>query len=393
MDSFKLILLNQYLSGRKFLGGEEPSKADNDILAPVKEYLRERDEDKLPKALLSLSRWFQALQAAKQEAPEGRDWPGDAKPVATTIASWPDAFVRQMIDRLDALLVAASVVNVECNRKQYLLNRGGWEFNSKNENIVFGHFINDLFSVLDHLMVLLYCHYKNNGQPDFSHDVLKIKFPFSDELQRSVKGDEEAQRAQRKNIIQGELEKIFGSAEGHEWFAKKIEKLQAHTLVSASGEKSFEILEDGSDKQVFNQLYFLNHYCSHRSLISISPEPKYVHLCVCSYPTVEITPHERHFEECPTKVPISRGLYVCCPEDPRRAREDEIWTLKPLPTMSDRFLHFVKIIRDEILKEYFNLPPFDKLYKVRGGYDDGFRVNQQFVSWDSFQLQTPVPIH
>eukprot|EP00794_Sanderia_malayensis_P004720 gene4720-5343_t len=397
MDSYKLLLLNQHLSDRKYLGGDQPAKADDVVFTETRAFVKDSTKGQLPKALSHVQKWYNEVVSFPEE--ERKQWAGDECMLEQCVVSWPEVFVRQMIDEIDSLLLAASVTTVEYNRKHLLLNRGTLHFSARNENVVFKHLISDLYSVLDHLIVLLYCHYKRNGQPDFSHDVLKMKFPFLEGVEYPANGEVSADvvgglKKRRDQFMTSLVNNIFGNQPdgGHEWLAEKIISVQLHTLVSAGGERCMKSLEDGSDQQVFSQLYFLNHYRSHHGLISISPEPKYLSLCTCTYPATHISPHDSHFDECTTKTAMSRGMFVYCPDDIRSASEDKVWSLKPLTVMTERFIHFVKMFRDDVLKKYFNIPSFDMVYKVRGGYDDGFRVNHHFIAWEDHEIQRPVPL-
>ena len=343
MDSYKLLLLNQYLASRKFLGGDQPSRADDVVFTETQSFLKESTKGSIPKALSHAQRWYNEILAFPEET--RRAWPGEECPIDQCVVSWPEVFVRQMVDEIDSLLLAASVSSVEYNRKHMLLNRGTLHFSARNENVIFKHFITDLYSILDHLMVLLFCHYKRNGEPDFSHDILKIKFPFLDNVEypasKSVPADLQAGLEKHRNqLVSSLVDDVFGASKNggaHEWFAKRIMSVQSHNLVSASGDRTQKPVEDGSDQQIFSQLYFLNHFRSHHGLISISPEPRYISLCTCSYPALHISPHDSHYDECTTKTAMSRGMFVYCPDDIRAASEDKAWSLKPLTVMAERY--------------------------------------------------------
>jgi len=396
MDSYKLLLLNQYLAKRKFLGGNEPSKEDDVVFMETQSFLKNSCKGHTPKALSHIQKWLNAVVSFPEET--RKTWTGDDLTIDQCIVRWPDVFERQMLDEIDSLLLSSSVTAVEYNRKHLMLNRGTLHFSAKNENVVFKHFINDLYSVLDHLVVLLYCHYQRNGEPDFSHSILDINFPFYDNVEYPGSNDvpkdvQNALKKHRDQLVSNLVAKVFGTTDdAHESFAKKVISFQPSNLVSKNGDRLRKRVEDGSDQQVFSQLYFLNHYRSHHSLISISPEPRYISLCTCSYPAMHISPHDPHFEECTTKTAMSRGMFVYCPDDIRAASEEKAWSLKPLTIMAERFLHFVKLFRDDVLARYFNIPAFDLVFKVRGEYDDGFRINNHFIAWEEHRLQRPIPI-
>ena len=362
MDSYRLILLNQYLATKKYLGGDGPSKEDDVVFTETQNFLKNVCKGQIPKALTHLQRWYNNVASSPEET--RKSWSGDECTLEQCIVRWPEVFGRQMVDEIDALLLAASVTAVEYNRKHLMLNRGTLHFSAKNENVVFKHFVSDLFSVLDHLVVLLYCHYQRNGEPDFSHALLDMKFPFFDNIEYPASSDvpkdvENGLKKHRDQVVASLVSKIFGGSDGaHEWFANKVMSVQPYNLVAKGGERSPKRVEDGSDQQVFSQLYFLNHYRSHHSLISISPEPKYISLCTCSYPAMHISPHDPHFDDCTTKTAMSRGMFVYCPDDVRAASEEKAWSLKPLTVMSERFLHFVKLLRDDVLGRYRNLTSF-----------------------------------
>lgn len=362
MDSYKLLLLNQYLSKRKFIGGDEPSKEDCAVFDETQTFIRNSCKGNAPKALGNVQRWLNAIIAYPEA--DRKAWPGDECSLDQSIVRWPEVFTRQMVDEIDSLLLAASVTTTEYNRKHLLLNRGALHFSARNENVVFKHFISDLYSVLDHLIVLLFCHYQRNGEPDFSHAILELKFPFLNNIEYPAsenvpKDIESGLKKHRDQVVANLVQKIFGGSDGaHEWFAHQVLRVQPSNLVTSSGERSQKPVEDGSDQQVFSQLYFLNHYRSHHGLISVSPEPKYFSICTCSYPAMNISPHDPHFEECTTKTAMSRGMFVYCPDDIRAASEDKAWSLKPLTIMAERFLHFVKMFRDDVLNRYNIFPVF-----------------------------------
>lgn len=353
MDSYSFLLLNQYLAKRKFLGGDEPSREDDLVFTETQNFLKNACKGQMPKALSHVQRWHNAVVSFPEET--RKSWPGDELTIDQCVVRWPEVFERQMVEEIDSLLLAASVTAVEYNRKHLMLNRGTLHFSAKNENVVFKHYVNDLYSVLDHLIVLMYCHYQRNGEPDFSHGILDMKFPFHDNVEYPATNDvpkevDSALKKNRDHLIANLVGKIFGASDStHEWFAKKVLFVQPANLVSKNGDRAPKRVEDGSDQQIFSQLYFLNHYRSHHGLISISPEPRYISLCTCNYPAMHISPHDPHFEECTTKTAMSRGMFVYCPDDIRAASEEKAWSLKPLTIMAERFLHFVKLFRDEVL--------------------------------------------
>lgn len=356
MDSYKLLLLNQYLARRKFLGGDEPTREDDVVFTETQSFLKSACKGHTPKALNHVQSWYNAVVSFPDDA--RKSWPGDEMTIDQCIIRWPEVFERQMVDEIDSLLLAASVTVVEYNRKHSMLNRGTLHFSAKNENVVFKHFISDLYAVLDHLIVLLYCHYQRDGEPDFSHGILDQRFPFHDNVEYPASSDvpreiESALKKNRDQLVANFVEKVFGKGDAlHEWFARRVLLVQPANLVSKNGDRVPKRVEDGSDQQVFCQLYFLNHYRSHHGLISISPEPRYISLCTCTYPSVHISPHDSHFDECTTKTAMSRGMFVYCPDDIRAAPEEKAWSLKPLSIMAERFLHFVKLFRDDVLGRY-----------------------------------------
>lgn len=393
MDSYKLLLLNNYLSKRKFLGGDEPSKEDDVVFTETQSFLKNECKGQTPKALSHLAKWLNTVASFPEET--RKSWPGFELTISQCVVRWPETFVRQMLDEIDSLLLASSVTAVEYSRKQIMLNRGTLHFSAKNENVVFKHFISDLYAVLDHLVVLLYCHYQRNGEPDFSHSILDIKFPFYDNVEYPASNDvpkdvESALKKRRDELVAEIVSKIFGSTDdAHDHFGKTVLSLQPSNLVAKNGDKSPKRVEDGSDQQVFSQLYFLSHYRSHHGLISISPEPKYF---TTSYPPMEINPNDPQFDECAVKNSMSRAMFVFCPDDIRAASEEKAWSLKPITIMAERFLHFVKLFRDDVLGRYFSIPAFDVVYKVRGEYDGGLRINNHFIAWEEQGLHRPIPI-
>ena len=65
----------------------------------------------------------------------------------------------------------------------------------------------DLYSVLDYMWYLLYCHFSNNRQPDISDKDCELGFPCK---KRGIKCSETPEHDQKRKFVKEKLKMIWG---------------------------------------------------------------------------------------------------------------------------------------------------------------------------------------
>ena len=133
----------------------------------------------------------------------------------------------------------------------------------------------DLYSVLDYVWYLLYCHFSNEGQPDFSDKGCGLGFPYK---KNGIKCSETREHDQTRKFLKEKLEKIWDDKIGEETHFWKeigaiIVDMQPKKIVSSSG-ASVTGTENAKIQPGVQESFALLHYyrncAAHKDLITFT---------------------------------------------------------------------------------------------------------------------------
>ncbi len=274
------------------------------------------------------------------------------------------------------------------------------------------YFAADLYSTLDFLCYLSYCHFKNDGKPSNSAGARNVKFPYKNLKKSDVRGQEDSCEKQRENFAwdhfitiylyfqPGQFVLVDASTPGrYDRFKKYVLNCQVITKIGPNGQplQQQDKMEEAATN--FNTLHFLRNTTVHRNLVDIN-----VHNG-CLYLNLQDGSHEFVPERIPDRdndpdqwqsIKASPGCWVTIPSFISSRMKNA--TPKQLLIVTDGILQFVIYTRDELLKIAFpsvdgtdgDIPEFD-CGAVRcgesGGVDGvhiGRQPNQRDYSWDEF---------
>ncbi len=134
----------------------------------------------------------------------------------------------------------------------------------------FREIVLDLYSVLDYVWYLLYCHFSNGGEPDFSDKGCVLGFPYK---KRGIKCSEAPEHDQKGKFVKEKLKMIWGDKIGEEthfWkeIGEIIHSVQPKMIIGRSGapETGKAVIQPG-DEESFALLYYYRNCAAHKDLI------------------------------------------------------------------------------------------------------------------------------
>ena len=132
----------------------------------------------------------------------------------------------------------------------------------------------DLYSVLDYVWYLLYCHFSNKGEPDFSDKGCELGFPYK---KRGIKYSETREHDQTRKFVKEKLKMIWGDKIGEEThFWKEIGaviiNVQPKMIISSSGAAVTGRAEiQPGVQESFALLHYYRNCAAHKDLITFRP--------------------------------------------------------------------------------------------------------------------------
>ena len=139
----------------------------------------------------------------------------------------------------------------------------------KEDWLKFRGIVYDLYSVLDYVYYLLYCHFSNKGELDLSQKSVRFGFPSRP---FGVKTSDSSKHDQQKKFVQQRLKSLWGNKVGketHFWseIGDIILKVQPKLMVDRYGTRAGgpEILTE--DEVSFALLRFYRNCVTHKDLI------------------------------------------------------------------------------------------------------------------------------
>ena len=132
------------------------------------------------------------------------------------------------------------------------------------------YFAIDLYSVLDYLCYLSYCHFKSKGSPIDDAKARMVTFPYASNLRIAEnQQDEEAFKSQRDEFLKTRLKNLGLPDDITSEYGKLIMRCQIITKVGEDGTTPVpEQPESSIDAKNFRVLYWLRNYTLHRDLVA-----------------------------------------------------------------------------------------------------------------------------
>ena len=141
----------------------------------------------------------------------------------------------------------------------------------------------DLYSVLDYVWYLLYCHFSNKGQPDFSDKGCELGFPYK---KKGIKSSEKPEHDQKKKFVKDKLKMIWGDkiqfGEGtHFWkeIGATILNVQPKIIVGSSGtpQTGKAEVKPGVEESLA-LLHYYRNCAAHKDLITFMPKKSLIEI-------------------------------------------------------------------------------------------------------------------
>jgi hypothetical protein len=267
------------------------------------------------------------------------------------------------------------------------------------------HFATDLYSALDFLCYLCYCHFRNDGNSINDSTARNVNFTYKNLKKSDVAGQEVICSTQRSEFVRRQFRTIltclntpdvFGpldevTQQKYDRFEEIIEQCQIITQIGGNGQPVQPQPDQLPDANSFNSLHYLRNTTVHRNFVHIAVQQGriYVNLQDGSHrilpgPIPEMENDPVHWQSIPTFpgcwIPV-RSAGLGSPE-----------TVMRLAIVTNNIRRFVTDTRNNMLGLAFpqaygepgGIPVFDE-NKVRYGLDDGVRIgNNQHYPWPVF---------
>ena len=138
----------------------------------------------------------------------------------------------------------------------------------------------DLYSALDYVWYLLYCHFSNNGQLDLSEKGCALGFPYK---KKGIKTSEKPERDHKSKFVKDKLKLIWGDKYGketHIWreIGETILRLQPKLPVDNSGAPIGEVQIQPGDEESFALLHFYRNCAAHKDLITFMSKESWLEI-------------------------------------------------------------------------------------------------------------------
>lgn len=139
----------------------------------------------------------------------------------------------------------------------------------------------DLYSVLDYVWYLLYCHFSNKGQPDFSDKGCELGFPYK---KRGIRSSEKPEHDQKRKFVKEKLKMIWGDRIGEEthfWkeIGATIVSVQPKMIVDNSGtpQTGKAEVQPGVEESLA-LLHYYRNCAAHKDLITFMPKESLIEI-------------------------------------------------------------------------------------------------------------------
>ena len=281
--------------------------------------------------------------------------------MAESLTDWE----KSQIIVIDKLIRKCQLRSLAFEREHFLLyHRHDPEFEMSDERVSerLRYFATDLYSVLDYLCYLCYCHYKNNGEFDHSEEARNVKFPYKELKKSDFDAMNDSCRKDTTKFLWFHFNTIFNytfrlpneidkeTQKRYEDFKEIIEECQVVTKVDGQGQKVPQDQEQRHEAKSFSTLHYLRNITVHRNLINSRMPTVWLYVNLQDG-TREFSAEEKmertndsdkwRIEEFPKGCCIT--LPSVCLDRPEDGRE-------ALLIILDRLLHFVINTRNKLLR-------------------------------------------
>lgn len=193
---------------------------------------------------------------------------------------------KKQLESIELLLKnAIRAIDDFIEKEKKLVNRddSGREDVDSSDWLKFRGIMLDLYSVLDYVWYLLYCHFSNKGRPDFTEKGCELGFPYR---KKGIKTSQTSpQQDKSQEFVKDKLKKIFRDnvlilgEETHFWkeIGKVIVSVQPKLRVGASGAAIGDIHVQG-DEESLHLLHFYRNCAAHKDLITFMSRKSWVEI-------------------------------------------------------------------------------------------------------------------
>ena len=246
------------------------------------------------------------------------------------------------------------------------------------------YFAIDLYSVLDYICFLFYCHFRNNGNRIDSSEARNAKFPFKSDLYSSS-GEQETSFARKRNEF-CEVQSNFLGLRGEiaTQYEKLILRCQIIIKVEDDGTTPVEPQpQPTDDSQAFHGLHFLRNFSVHRNLVRpvVSEHGLlYYNKKKGSHEIVSNRMPERDNDpDNWERYQVDRAYWIEIPP------VGNLKPFRPITIVAPNLLRFVVDLRNELLNLVFAEKVSDFDYKVTYGYEHGVRIGNVRYTKEQFE--------
>ena len=172
----------------------------------------------------------------------------------------------------------------------------------------------DLYSVLDYVWYMLYCHFSNKGQPDLSEKGCELGFPYK---KRGIKTSVKPEHDQTKKFVKEKLKMIWGDKIGEEthfWreIGETIVSVQPKLTVDSSGAPIGKAEVRPGVEESLALLHFYRNCAAHKDLITFMSKKSFVEINQTTRETRLVTEmkddHEGYFYK-----DLDKGFWIQLP--------------------------------------------------------------------------------
>ena len=211
----------------------------------------------------------------------------------------------------------------------------------------------DLYSVLDYVWYLLYCHFSNSGQRDLSEKGCELGFPYK---KKGIKTSEKPEHDQKSKFVKDKLKLIWGDKYGketHFWreIGETILSLQPKLPVDNSGAPIGKLQIQPGDEESFALLHFYRNCAAHKDLITFMSKESWLEINQRTRETRPVTERRDNHEGYYYRHIDKAGLWIQLPgsiPEPSRFLIDVLTQLKDfVVSTANRLLQSALLLASE----------------------------------------------
>ena len=289
----------------------------------------------------------------------------------------PTAWEREEVEKIDKLLRRCQLRQIAFEEQHRRIKEiPSQELVSERLR----YFATDLYSVLDYLCYLVYCHFRNGGRFSLSPEARNVKFPFKLNLRRSDVPGQETWSSKQFRILIGVPIGPYDQTTNDllPWWQELILNCQIMTEVDADGHVIPQP-EQTEDAKTFRALHYLRNCTVHRGLVTATVKNGvlYYNKQAGSHEVVHGRIDERENDPDWQSLEVTPTYWIEIPPE-----GNDVSRFQSITTVASRLLAFVRNIRKSILDAVFpyhflNLDDRDRNDRVRFGLVDGLYIGDR----------------